>query len=222
MALDSALVQPVTAPSNGVPVQFLQEFLPGIIYVLTTVRRADRIAPVVVAGEWYSAELVIKIMEHTANPLLAAENGSLNLVNYNETFETFQVVRFEIGIQTTPYADARSARTGSNPDAERRVAMVQGFEILRNEVAFYGVNEGSGKTYGILNSPSLNPYVTVALGTGGETTWDSKTVVEIIADIKTGSSVIAVQSGGNIDPLTAHVLCVDTGRSSETAKAHRG
>eukprot|EP00463_Aulacantha_scolymantha_P006436 TRINITY_DN8088_c0_g1_i1.p2 TRINITY_DN8088_c0_g1~~TRINITY_DN8088_c0_g1_i1.p2 ORF type:complete len:61 (+),score=12.97 TRINITY_DN8088_c0_g1_i1:237-419(+) len=23
-------------------------------------------------------------------------------------------------------------------------------------------------------------------------------------------------------PLTAHVLCVDTGRSSETAKAHRG
>ena len=218
-ALDSAIVQPVTKPSNGVPVQFLQEFLPGVIYVLTTVRRADRIAPVVVAGEWYSAELVIKIMEHTANPLLAAEHGSLNLVNYNETFETYQVVRFEIGIQQTPYADARSAQTGSNPDAERRVAMAQGFEILRNEVAFYGVNEGTGKTYGILNSPSLPDYVTVAGGTGG-TTWNSKTVVEIIADIKTASAAIAVSSGGNVDPLTDVMkLTVPTGQIDNLTKS---
>lgn len=205
VALDAGITQPVTTPSNGTPVQFLQEFLPGVVNVLTTVRKADMVAPVVTAGEWHLEEVVLKVMEHTATPQLYSDHGGVPLVSFNETYERRQVVRFEMGIQNNPLADARSAATGTSPGQEKRVALAEGFEILRNDIAFNGFNVGTGKTYGILNDPNLPAYVTVANGGGGNTTWASKTTVEIINDLATALRALEVQAGGHIDPTMNRV-----------------
>ena len=200
VALDAGITQPVTTPSNGTPVQFLQEFLPGVVNVLTVVRKADQVAPVVTAGEWHLEEVVLKVMEHTSNAQLYSDHGGVPLVSFNETYERRQVVRFELGVQQNPLADARSATTGTSPQNEKRVALAEGFEILRNDIAFYGFNTGTGKTYGILNDPTLPAYITVANGGGGDTTWASKTTVEIINDLSTGIRALEIQAGGHVDP----------------------
>ena len=202
IALDAGITQPVTTPSNGTPVQFLQEFLPGVVNILTVVRKADQVAPVVTAGEWHLEEVVLKTMEHTSNARLYSDHGGVPLVSFNETYEHRQVVRFELGVQHNPLADARSAATGTSPSNEKRVALAEGFEILRNDIAFNGFNVGTGKTYGILNDPNLPAYVTVATGAGGNTTFASKTAVEIINDISTAIRALEIQAGGNIDPTS--------------------
>ncbi len=200
VALDAGITQPVTTPSNGTPVQFLQEFLPGVVNILTVVRKADQVAPVVTAGEWHLEEVILKTMEHTSNPELYSDHGGLPLVSFNETYETRQVVRFELGIQHAQLADARAAATGTSPQNEKRQALAEGFEILRNDIAFNGFNVGTGKTYGILNDPTLPSYVTVATGTGGDTTWATKTAVEIINDLSTAIHALEIQAGGHVDP----------------------
>lgn len=200
VALDAGITQPVTTPSNGTPVQYLQEFLPGVINVMTVVRKADQVAPVVTAGDWHLAEVVLKTMEHTASPQLYSDHGGITLVSFNETYETRQVIRFELGVQHAQLADARAAATGTSPQNEKRVALAEGFEILRNDIAFNGFNVGTGKTYGYLNDPSLPSYVTVATGSGGDTTWASKDAVEIVNDLSTALAALEVQAGGNIDP----------------------
>ena len=200
VALDAGITQPVTTPANGTPVQFLQEFLPGVVNVLTVVRKSDQVAPTVTAGEWHLEEVVLKMMEHTANPELYSDHGGVPLASFNETYERRQVVRFELGIQQNPLADARSAATGTSPQNEKRQALAEGFEILRNDIAFNGFNVGTGKTYGILNDPNLPAYVTVANGAGGDSTWASKTSVEIINDLSTSLRALEIQAGGNIDP----------------------
>lgn len=205
VALDAGITQPVTTPSNGTPVQFLQEFLPGVVNILTTVRKADMVAPVVTAGEWHFEEVVLKTMEHTANPLLYSDHGGVPLVSFNEVYERRQVIRFELGIQQNPLADARSAATGTSPQEEKRVALAEGFEILRNDIAFYGFNVGTGKTYGILNDPQLPAYITVANGGGGNTTWLSKTTSEIVNDLATAIRALEIQAGGHIDPTMNRV-----------------
>jgi hypothetical protein len=208
IALDAGITQPVTTPSNGTPVQFLQEFLPGVVNILTVVRKADQVAPVVTAGEWHFEEIVLKTMEHTSNAQLYSDHGGVPLVSFNETYERRQVVRFELGVQQTQLADARSAATGTAPQNEKRVALAEGFEILRNDIAFNGFNVGTGKTYGILNDPNLPAYVTVATGAGGNTTFASKTTVEIINDLSTALRALEIQAGGNIDP-TSNALSLE-------------
>lgn len=200
VALDAGITQPVTTPSNGTPVQFLQEFLPGVVNVLTVVRKADQVAPAVTAGEWHFEEIVLKTMEHTSNAELYSDHGGVPLVSFNETFERRQVVRFELGVQQNPLADARAAATGTVPQNEKRHALAEGFEILRNDIAFNGFNSGTGKTYGILNDPNLPAYVSVANGAGGDSTWASKAAVEIINDLSTSLRALEIQAGGNIDP----------------------
>ena len=206
IALDAGITQPVTTPSNGTPVQFLQEFLPGVVNVMTVVRKADQVAPVVTAGEWHLEEVVLKTMEHTASPQLYSDHGGVPLVSFNETYERRQVVRFELGVQHAQLADARAAATGTSPQNEKRVALAEGFEILRNDIAFNGFNVGTGKTYGILNDPNLPAYVSVATGAGADTTWASKDAVEIINDLSTALAALEVQAGGNIDPTMNAII----------------
>lgn len=205
MALDAGITQPVTTPANGTPVQFLQEFLPGVVNIMTVVRKADQVAPVVTSGDWHLEEVVLKTMEHVASPQLYSDHGGVPLVSFNETYERRQIVRFENGIEMTPLSDARAAATGTNPQNEKRSALAQGFEILRNDIAFNGFNVGTGKTYGILNDPNLPAYVTVAAGGGGGTPWAGKTVVEIINDLSTALKALEVQSGGNVDTSMSRI-----------------
>lgn len=198
-ALDAGVTQPVTTPSNGVPLQFLQSQLPGLINVLTKVRKADLVAPVAVGGAWHEEEVYLKTMEHTGSPMLYSDHGGLTLASFNETYESRQIIRFEMGVQSAKLSDERSAATGTNPMGEKRTALATAFEILRNNVAFNGFNVGTGKTYGILNDPNLPAYITVATGAASDTVWSTKTAAEKVSDIVTALDALNVQAGGNIE-----------------------
>lgn len=218
-AMDAANTQPVTTPSNGTPLQYLQTILPGSVRILTTVRKADEIAPVAIVGKWHDQQVVVRTMEHTSNPQLYSDHGGLPLVSFNETYEDRQIVRFENGIQTTLLADAVAAATGTKPNAQKQGALTVGFETLRNDIGFYGFNIGNGRTYGILNDPNLPNYVTLANGAGGDNVWSSKTVAEIISDFTTMFDALAVQSGGNIDVINDKIkVTIPLGTQSQLYK----
>ena len=209
IALDAGIIQPVITPSGGTPVQFLQEILSGTVHILTVVRKADEVSPVVVAGQWHYEEIALKTMEHTGTPQLYSDHGGLPLGSFHEDYQRRQVIRLEMGIEHTPLADARSSATGTSPQNEKRTALANAFEIIRNDIAFNGFNFGTGKTYGILNDPNLPAYIDVALGAGGDTLWSTKTTVEVINDLSSAYKALEIQAGGNVDPTKDAIdLCI--------------
>lgn len=199
IAMDS-ITQPVTTPSVGTPVQFLQEFLAGLVYILTTARKADTLAPVMTVGRWSDQEIVQQVLEHLGAPGLYKDHGDLPLTSWNLTYDRRDIVRFELGLQQQILEDERGQAIDLNSAQEKRAAVALAFEILRNEVFFNGYTTGGMRTYGILNDPNLPNFVTVAAGGGGGTEWSGKTVDERISDVVTAIQSLRLQSGSNIDP----------------------
>lgn len=205
MAMDAGLTQPVTTSSAGVPVQFLQNFLQGVVHILTTARRGDVLATPVVAGDWSDEEIVLTIMEHLGTPELYKDHGDLPIAAWNATREVRTIVRCELGAEMTKLDEERSSKAGFDSMSEKRAAVALAFEIFRNEVFFNGFNAGTNRTYGILNDPNLPAFVTLPNGAGGDTTWASKTVAERVTDIVTAVAALRSQSGSRVDPETARL-----------------
>ena len=200
VAMDAGLTQPVTTSSAGVPVQFLQNFLQGVVHILTTARRGDVLAPVMTVGDWEDQEIVLQVLEHLGQPELYKDHGDIPIAAWNNTYERRDIVRFELGAEMTKLDEARSAKAGFNSMNEKRAAVALAFEILRNEIFFNGFNSGTNRTYGILNDPNLPAFVTLPNGAGGDTTWASKTVAERVTDVVTAVSTLRSQSGSQVDP----------------------
>ena len=208
-AMDAGTVAPVNTPQNGTPLQFLQSALPGSINVMTVVRKADAVAPIVIAGDWHGQEVYLKTMEHFGTPSQYSDHGGLVLADFSEGSETRDIARFELGLQGGKLEDARAGATGTNPNGEKRSALASAFENLRNDVAFNGFNIGNSKIYGILNDPNLPAYIAVANNDAGNSTaWSAKDNAEKIADISTALNALSVQAGGNID-ITSDALCLE-------------
>ena len=202
-AMDAGLVTPVTAGSNGTPVQFLQEFLQGVVHILTTARRGDVLANIVTAGNWHDEEIVQTILEHLGTPEQYKDHGGVTVASWNQRFDRRTIVRFELGAEVTKLEEARAGAVSVNSAQEKRAAVALAFEILRNDIFFNGFNDGTNRTYGLLNDPNLPAYVTVAtVGSGGNasTEWASKTVAERVTDIVTAVSALRAQSGSQVDP----------------------
>jgi len=200
LAMDAGIVTPVTASALGTPVQFLQEFLQGVVHILTTARRGDVLAPLVTAGNWHDEELVQTILEHLGTPELYKDHGDVPVTSWNQTFDRRTIVRFELGLQVQKLEEARAGETQVNSAQEKRAAVALAFEILRNDIFFNGYNDGANRTYGFLNDPNLPAFVTVALGGSGDTEWDTKTVAERVTDVVTAAAALRQQSGSQVDP----------------------
>lgn len=200
LAMDAGIITPVTASSMGTPVQFLQEFLQGVVHILTTARRGDVLAPLVTAGNWHDEEIIQTILEHLGTPELYKDHGDVPVTSWNQTFDRRTIVRFELGLQVQKLEEARAGETQVNSAQEKRAAVALAFEILRNDIFFNGYNGGANRTYGFLNDPNLPAFVTVAVGAGAATEWDTKTVAERVTDIVTAVAALRKQSGSQVDP----------------------
>lgn len=200
IAMDAGIVTPVTTGALGTPVQFLQEFLQGVVHILTTARRGDVLAPIVTAGNWHDEEVVQTILEHLGTPELYKDHGDVPLTSWNQTFDRRTIVRFELGLQVQKLEEARAGETQVNSAQEKRAAVALAFEILRNDIFFNGYNSGTNRTYGFLNDPNLPAFVTVVNGGGGNSEWDTKTVAERVTDIVTAAAALRKQSGSQVDP----------------------
>ena len=84
---------------------------------------------------------------------------------------------------------------------EKAAAAAQSLAIEMNNIGFYGYANGENKTYGFLNDPNLPAYNTVAAGAQSDTSWSTKTFLEITSDIITAVSALVNQLAGLFDPV---------------------
>lgn len=189
----------VTTPSIVAPIQFLQNWLPGFIRVLTAARKIDELLGINTVGNWRDEWIVQGIVEPMGAIDVYKDNSNVPLSDWNVNWTQRTVVRFESGVQVGRLEQARAAAAMVNSDAEKRAASALRLEIWRNLVGFYGFNSGNNNTFGILNDPLLPNYVTVAAGAAG-LTWAVKTFLEITQDIITAMNQLQTQSQDNIDP----------------------
>jgi len=193
----------ITAPTAATLLQFTQAWLPGTIRILTAARKIDDLLGERVVGSWEMGSVVQKVMESTGAAVPYSDHGNVPFSSYNPTFEERDIVRFEQGFQIGALEDARAALMRDNAAGEKRDSAMLALEISRNRLGFFGYNNGSNRTYGLLNDPGLLAYNTVPAGAGGSTKWMDKTFLEIIRDLRTGFAALRTRSGGNIDPKKA-------------------
>jgi hypothetical protein len=191
----------VTSPSMTTPVQFLQNWLPGFVKVITAARKIDELVGITTSGSWEDEEIVQGLLEPIGNAVPYGDYTNVPLASWNTNFIRRNIVRFEKGIKVGMLEEARAARIRVSTAAEKRSSAALALEIQRNLIGFYGFNSGNNLTYGFLNDPSLPSYVTVAAsGTGSTTTWSTKSFLNIVADIRTAAAKLQTQSQDTINP----------------------
>lgn len=193
-AMDS-IQQPLTAQSLTTPIQFLQNWLPGYVQIVTAAREADEIIGRATVGSWEDAQIVQQVIENTGSPVPYTDSGNIPLTDWNPNFVTRAVVRFEQGLNVGALEMAQSARMRIDTAGQKRYSAGEQMEIQRNAVAFYGYNAGHGLTFGFLNDPNLPNYVNVP--NGG---WATATFLEIQQDLLTAIQALRTQSQGRIKP----------------------
>ena len=205
-AMDSGNQADVSAPSITTPVQFLQNWLPGFVKVITAARKIDELVGITTTGSWEDQEIVQGLLEPIGNAVPYGDYTNVPLASWNTNFVRRTVIRFEKGIKVGMLEEARAARIRISTAAEKRASAALALEIQRNLVGFYGYNSGANLTYGFLNDPSLPAYVTVAAtGTGSSTLWSTKTFLQIVADIRVAAAQLQNQSQDTINPEDAEL-----------------
>lgn len=193
----------VTQGSIPVQLQFLQQFLPGFVMVMTAARKIDEIIGLQTAGNWEDEEIVQGVIENTGTAVPYGDQTNVPLASWNENWVPRTVVRFELGMRVDVLEAKRAARIMVDTAGRKRESAGLVLEQQRNAVGFYGYNSGNNLTYGFLNDPGLPAYKNVAsTGTGSSPLWSTKNFQEITADLITAFSQLQIQSQDTIDPRT--------------------
>ena len=199
MAMDS--LQPlVTTASVATPVQFLQNWLPGFVFVITAARKIDDLIGLMITGTWEDEQVVQGVLERTGTAIPYGDYTNVPLSSWNTNFVTRTVIRFEEGMKVGNLEAARSARMLVDDAGMKRESCALQLEIERNTIGFYGFNAGANYTYGFLNDPGLLGYTIVATGAASSTLWSKKTFLEIQKDLLTAIVTLRTQSQDIIDP----------------------
>lgn len=215
VAMDT-IQQPLTTASALTPVQFLQNWLPGNVSILTAARKIDRLVGLSTVGAWEDEQIVQQLIEPTGTPVPYGDITNIPFSNYNLNFVYRTVVRFEQGMRIGNLEQARAARVMLDSAGEKRKAASLQLEICRNQIGFFGYNSGANLTYGFLNDPNLPNYQTVA--TSG-TSWAAKTFLQIQTDILTALQALRTQSQDTIEPnKTPITLVVSTNKVDYLSK----
>lgn len=209
---------PLTVPSIATPIQFLQNWLPGFVSIITAARKIDDLIGLSTVGAWEDEQIVQQVLEMTGSPVPYGDLTVIPLTNWNPNYITRTVIRFEQGMRVGELEQKRAARVRISSDAQKRASCGIQLEIQRNAVGFYGYNSGNNLTYGFLNDPNLPNYQTVAT-VGGNTTWAQKTFLQIQGDLLTAIQQLRTQSQDTIAPdKMACTLAVPTNSIDFLAK----
>jgi hypothetical protein len=205
MAAMDAIQPTVTTGSTATPIQFLQNWLPGFVFIVTGARKIDELVGISTSGSWEDEEIVQGVLERTGTSQPYGDYTNVPLSSWNTNFERRTVVRFEEGMKVGNLEAARSARMRVDDAGMKREAAALALEIIRNSVGFVGFNAGANGTYGFLNDPGLPAYVTVANGVAGTPQWSTKTFLEICKDIRGAIVSLRNQSQDTIDPESVDI-----------------
>lgn len=199
-SMDADLVAPLTSASIPTPVQFLQQWLPGIVEVVTAARKIDDLVGISNQGQWHQEEVVQQIIEYTGKVQIYGDYSVIPLASWNTNYERRSIVNFEEGMQVGKKEEARAAEARINSADSKRTAAAVALEIQRNMIGFNGYNSGANRTYGFLSDPNLPAYVNVPNGAASSPLWSSKTYNEIVADLLGALTALRVQSQERVDP----------------------
>lgn len=206
-AMDT-IQQPLTTPSVTTPVQFLQNWLPGIVEIVTAARKLDEIIGISTIGSWSDEQIVQQVIEQTGAPAPYGDTTNVPFAEWNQNFVTRTVVRFEQGMRNGVLEQERAARVRVSSDEQKRKSAAIQLEIARNQIGFYGYNGGDNLTYGFLTDPNLPNYVSAPNGS-----WETATFLEIQQDVLTALQALRTNSKDLIDPgKTPIVLTIATAK----------
>ena len=198
-----AVQAPLTTPTIPGLVQFLQNWLPGQVHVMTAARKIDDLIGISTIGNWDDEQIVQEELENVGYAQPYQDDTNVVLADWSLNFVNRTVIRFELGMMVGMLEEARAARVRVNSSEAKRQSAGLNLEITRNLVGFNGYNSGNGNTYGFLNDPGLLAYTTVAAtGTGSSTYWSQKTFLEIQNDLLVAFNSLITQSQAQIDPET--------------------
>lgn len=194
----------VTTPSIPGVIQFLQNWLPGQVHIMTAARKIDELVGISTVGSFEDEQIVQEVLENTAYAIPYGDMTNLPLSDWNLTFVPRTVVRFETGMRVGILEEARASRVRVNAGESKRQSCGIGLEIARNLVGFNGYNSGNDNTYGFLNDPGLSAYITVANNGAGppSTLWSQKTYLQIVQDLLTAFVQLRTQTKEIVDPRT--------------------
>ena len=173
----------------------MQNWLPGIVEIVTAKQSIDEMIGRSTVGSWEDAQIVQQVIEMSGSAVPYTDVGNVPLSNWNPTFVTRTVTRFELGFRVGNLEEMQSARIRVDSAATKRKSDAIQLEIQRNLLGFYGYNSGNGLTYGFLNDPNLPAYVNAPNGS-----WSTATFLHIQQDILTGLQALRTQSQGRITP----------------------
>lgn len=203
-AMDDSQVT-ITSPTIATPLQFLQNWLPGFVNVITAARKIDDLIGLTTAGAWEDEEIVQGQLEQLGTSVPYGDSTNIPLSSWNLGWERRTVVRFEEGMHAGVLEEARAARIKVNSAEQKREAATLALEIQRNRIGFYGFNNGLNRTYGYLNDPNLPAATAFANGASGQPFWSTKTYIEITRDIIGMVAALRSQSQDVIDPDTVQI-----------------
>lgn len=184
------------------PLQYFTTIAPGLVRIVTTPRKIDELIGVDTVGSWEDEQIIVRLIEGLGVAAPYTDYGNIPLASFNPGAESRTVVRFEQGFRTGALEEARSAKAELDARVEKRNAAVFSLDFTRNEVGFYGFNNGENRTFGLLNDPGLPGYAALPAGTGGDTEWSTKTFQEILADLRLMLEGVRTSSGDTVDPNT--------------------
>lgn len=203
-------IQPtVTSPGINVPVQFLQQFLPGFVYIATAARKIDDLVGMRVVGEWRDEEVVQGVLEQTGTAIPYGDYTNVPLASWNNNWERRTIVRFEQGLKVGQLEQARSSAANIDTASQKRIGAMRALEIQRNQVGFFGYNNGLNRTYGFLNDPLLPAYIASPVD------FSTATYLEIVNTLLAAFNQLSTQSQDNVDPSDIDtVLAISTNRKN--------
>lgn len=198
--VSDSLQPTVTTGSIVTPIQFLQAWLPGFVFIDTGARNIDEFIGMSIVGEWEEAQVVQPIMELTNLAVPYGDYTNVPLASWNVNFNYRSVIRFEQGMMVGVLESETASRIRVDVASTKRQSCAQALELIRNMVGFYGYNNGLNLTYGFLTDPGETSYVTVPNGASGSPLWSTKTFLEIQKDINAMIIQLRTQSQDLIDP----------------------
>lgn len=211
-AMDSALLGPgVTA--GALRGELLEAWLPGVLRTITQVRNIDEIAGVTTIGRFEDDTINVRTLEPTAKPELYGDDANIPLANYSTGVESRGIVRFEQGFQVGILEQSRQSAQGFEAAAEKRRAVAESLDRIRNEIGFKGfLSSDNTNVYGLLNDPSLPSYKSYSdSGAGGQPWLASGTFASVTTDLTVMISAIESQMGTNLPDSARLCLVMPTG-----------
>lgn len=193
---DAAFTAPQTTPSIPTPLQFLQQWLPGFVKIMTAARKIDELVGIDTVGQWEDAEIVQGIVEPAGTAVEYGDFTSIPLASWNVNFERRSIVRGEMGMAVGMLEEGRASAMRLNSAETKRQQAAVSLEIMRNAIGFYGWYNGNNRTFGFLNDPNLPAAITSNTTSG----WTTATFQQVTADIRLMVRQIRVNSQDQIDP----------------------